>query len=382
MSEVGRNGSGKLFRFRLGDDEFCLEICESKKISLCRILDSIAKLVGVKENQIAFLYNGKEIFGLDCLEPLPGTILIHTPSTPVPSIPGLSQLIPKSICKFFIHFQDQIFETWCLAGSRPKISDFLSTLYLDDDYKKIFTTNFDILQNNKKISEKLFINESENFPEFHLKPTPIKNPLDVIFDYPGCSQIKCVYDKNTKLKKVFKYMNYYLGYHKKIILDADLKSIDVEEYGNESLETLNFGTQVIKIKESLELNRKHFMNKIEFNTKAPDYRQVIPGLNFRCLCEVSGCEREGEFVMEKLGYGKFYYNMFKENIRCKMCNSLVKILAFGIFKAYLKLTIFEVPKNYIETFENFQDHYISFDFFLRKFKNVNQIVFECTEKPS
>lgn len=372
--------SGKLFRFKLDNEEFCLEIIESKKISLCRILDPIAEIAQVDRNEIAFLYNDKEIFSLDCLQPLAGTIMIHTPKTRVSSVPETSQLIPKSICKLIIELQDQNIETWSLAGKHPKISDFLSALYLDDEYKKIFTMKFDVFQDNKKIPKKKFINGFEDYSEFHLKPTPIQNPIKIIFDYPECGKIECIYDKNTKWKKLRYNIRCYLGIHKNLIFDFDDVSISLDDKGSESLEAMNLHQQVIKIRDALILTEKHFLNKIEFNPKAPDHRQVIPGLNLKCVCKVNDCILKDEFVMEKLGYGRYNYNTLKQNIRCKKCGNLVKILAFGIFKAYLKLNFYDSDKQYEQEFDNFEDYYVSFDFFMRKFKNLNEIWFESIGK--
>lgn len=48
---------------------------------------------------------------------------------------------------------------------------------------------------------------------------------------------------------------------------------------------------------------------IKFDTEAPDWRVVSPGLNFEGICVKKGCRAYNQHVWIPKGYGKF--NMHK-----------------------------------------------------------------------
>lgn len=85
--------------------------------------------------------------------------------------------------------------------------------------------------------------------------------------------------------------------------------------------------------------------------------------------------------MVNSGYGNFNLNVCRKEVRCPGCGVLGEIRAFGIYKA--KLEIYrgfkESDKVWIDSYENYEDHYVSFDCYLNKHKNATEIDFKCSD---
>jgi hypothetical protein len=365
-----------LFKFDFEGIEFWAEMPKNRKFGLFRIFDLVYDFFQIRPNEFFFEYYKKQILSINTAESFGDSILIKRIS---------QHEISFKVCKLVLKNFEGIESVWAVTSkTHPTVSNFLSSLSEDDEFREVFKQEFQVFFEENELSFDQPIPGFEDFCQLELRQKPLEdNPVKFEVKSFGYPTINVSFNPSCNFQVFMNNIALFYGFIPDVC--KFFKGPSLIENKNDILFNYQLNGTVLDLVYNVGgASDNHFKNIIEFNPEAPDSRRVVRGLNFKCICvnDYSNvkCELFRKVFMSNEGYGNFNLNHCKTTIKCPVCKYPCEIRSFGIYKARLEVIRFYKTGDLVkyDLFENYEDHYMSLDCYLSKFKEAADIEFQVT----
>jgi hypothetical protein len=331
---------------------FCIRCNQSTPFHVSEILERLRQETGISECNQSYYFEGFQVFTINpyksSQENCYGIIDTYE--------------IPKS-CLYFQYNSDSPILVYLNSSTNNCVFHGLKKLSLNPSISHIFTRQFQLVCNNKKIKFNTYISDIPDGHVIQILTRKLEDPCTVNILYNKHDPTFFEFSKNTKIGLFKKYLELYYNYSRNFI---HLASGSDRLENNESLGSI----ESLDIKVSFSNDAKggsltfplENLNTFEHNPRAPSFRTVKKGLSWKCVCPNPECTTSRQFIIENSQFGVFDLSRTTNKLRCPICSNFIQARTFGFYKTRFKVYGVKENGEKIEDSGEYKDDiYYSYD---------------------